>query len=192
MTASESSIITQKAGKILAVDSDPEVIRILGVNLTHANLEFVSAQSGVEAIDKTFSERPDIILLGPPLPDIDVKDIYQQLQRSPQTNQIPIIVISSTKSKPIVTNEAENGSIHYVTRPFDPNEIVNLVQTHIRQKKSIQNIREKLDELSLIIEGLTYLTRVKRLTADAIFEEVDITDTLDWVINPDTRYIKTT
>ena len=183
MTASESSIITQKAGKILAVDSDPEVIRILGVNLTHANLEFVSAQSGVEAIDKTFSERPDIILLGPPLPDIDVKDIYQQLQRSPQTNQIPIIVISSTKSKPIVTNEAENGSIHYITRPFDPNEIVNLVQTHLRQKKSIQNIREKLDELSLIIEGLTYLTRVKRLTADAIFEEVDITDTLDWVIN---------
>jgi len=140
MTASESGIITQKAGKILAVNSDPEVIRILGVNLMHANLEFVSAQSGVEAIDKTFSERPDIILLGPPLPDIDVRDICQRLLRSPQTNQIPIIVISSTKSKPIVTNEAENGSIHYITRPFDPNEIVNLVQTHLRQKKRIENV----------------------------------------------------
>ncbi len=140
MTASESGIITRKAGKILAVNSDPEVIRILGVNLTHANLEFISAQSGVEAIDKTFSERPDIILLGPPLPDIGVRDIYQRLQKSPQTNQIPIIVISSTKSKHIVPNEAENGSIHYITKPFDPNDIVNLVQTHLKQKKRMENV----------------------------------------------------
>ena len=140
MTANESGIVTQKAGKILAVNSDPEVIRILGVNLTHANLEFVTAQSGVEAIDKTFSERPDIILLDPLLPDIGVKDICQRLQRSPQTNQIPIIVISSTKSKPIVTNEVENRSIDYITKPFDPNEIVNLVQTHLRHRKRIENI----------------------------------------------------
>lgn len=140
MTSSISGIIAPKAGKILAVNSDPEVIRILGINLTHANLEFISAQSGIEAIDKTFSERPDIILLGPPLPDISVKDIYLRLHRSPQTNQIPIIVISATKSNPFVTNQAENGAIHYITKPFNPNEIVSLVQTHLRQRKRTANV----------------------------------------------------
>lgn len=140
MTATDSGITTQKAGKILAVNSDPEVIRILGVNLTHANMEFISAQSGVEAIDKTFSERPDIILLGPPLPDMDTNDIYLRLQRSPQTNQIPIIVIGSTKSMSFAANQAENGTIHYITKPFDPNEIVYLVQTHLRQRRRVENV----------------------------------------------------
>jgi len=140
MASSDSYIVAQKAGKILAVNSDPEVIRILGVNLTHANLEFVSAQSGVEAIDKTFSERPDIILLGPPLPDIDLNNIFQRLQRSPETSQIPIIIISATKSDHIDTRQSENGTIHYITKPFDPNEIVNLVQTHLRQKRRVENI----------------------------------------------------
>ncbi len=167
MPGNKSSIITQKAGKILAVNSDPEIIRILGVNLTHANMEFVAAQSGVEAIDKTFSERPDIILLGPPLPDIEVKDIYQRLQRSPQTNQIPIIIISSLKTQSIPTVQAENGSVHYITKPFKPNEIVNLVQTHLRQKRRIENVHPLtgLPNQAQVITEMTELINQKKAFA---------------------------
>jgi len=139
MTTRERDIIKQKAGKILAVNSDPEVIRILGVNFTHANLEFVSAHNGREALNKTLAENPDIIILDPALPDIDINEVYRQLQESPRTCNIPIIIMGVKKTRRPISARTGNGAIDYITKPFDPNDIVSLVQTHLKQKKRTEN-----------------------------------------------------
>ena len=133
-----------KPGKILAVASDPDIIRIFGVNLTHANFEFISADNGTEAMDRTISESPDVIVLNPPLPDIDVNSVYLRLQRSSQTRNIPVIIIVAAKSERII-DQTDGGIIHYITKPFDPNDLVSLVQVCIKQRKGIQPLATSTD-----------------------------------------------
>jgi diguanylate cyclase (GGDEF)-like protein len=140
MTAGKHGTITHKAGKVLAINSDPEVIDILGVNLAHANLDFVSAKSGAEAITKTHAENPDIIVLDPALPDVDGNEIYRQLKDSPQSSHIPIVIISGKKIRNKLAVNFEEGVTYYITKPFDPKEVVTLVRSHLKQKHRAENV----------------------------------------------------
>lgn len=140
MTASVHGISTRKAETILAVNSDPEVIRILEANLTHANLKVISAQSGAEALGKVYTDKPDIIIIDSDLPDIDGIEICQQLKESQHTSHIPVILISDKNQKKSATTKVLNDANHYITKPFDPKEVVAVVQTYLKQKERAENI----------------------------------------------------
>ncbi len=140
MTANVHGITTQKAGKVLAVIGDPEVIRILEVNLTHANLEVVSTQDGAEALSKVNTEKPDIVIIDAALPDIDGSEICQQLKESPQTSHIPVILISAKNHRKSRTNKAVNGANHQITKPFDPKDVVALVLAYLKRMERTKNI----------------------------------------------------
>jgi len=133
-------IITQKAGKVLTVDSDPEVTRILEVHLSHANFDVISAQSGAEALTQVDIKKPDIIILDPALPDIDGIEICHQLKELPQTSHIPIILISARTRRENRAIKTANGADHHIIKPFDPKEVVALVQAYLTQKGRAENI----------------------------------------------------
>ena len=132
MIISERNKSFSKIAKILAVASDPDIIRILRVNLTHANFEFVCAKNGADIVDIICTESPDVIILSPPFSDIDVNTICLRLQRSNHTSQIPIIVVTATKSERVIVNQTHIGTVQYITKPFNPSELVCLVQKCLR------------------------------------------------------------
>jgi diguanylate cyclase (GGDEF)-like protein len=131
---------TQKAGRVLVINADPEIIRILEVNLAHANLEVVSAQSGAEALSKIQTDKSDIIILEPSLPDMDCTEIFRKIKELPQTSRIPIIIISAKPRKICKIANAEDIAIRYITKPFDPKEVVALVQGYLMHKERMVNI----------------------------------------------------
>jgi len=131
--------ITPKAGKVLAINRDPEVIRILEVNLTHANLDVISADNGAAALHKVHTEKPDVILLDPALPDMDGLEVYQRLKESRYSNHIPVILIGAKRSK-YKTITAIDSAVQNITKPFDPKEVVTLVQAYLRRKERAENI----------------------------------------------------
>ena len=133
-------ITTPKSGKVLTVNCDPEVMRILEVNLTHANLEVISAGSGAAALRKVYTEKPDIILLDPTLPDMDGMEICQQLKKSQHSSHIPVILIGGKSRSKHKTAAVVDGAIHNITKPFDPKEVVALVQAYLKQKERTENI----------------------------------------------------
>ncbi len=139
MAISESQISKQKRKKVMVVDHDLEVVRILEVNLAHANLEVISARSGAQALTKAVSENPDIILLDSVLPDNESLEICRQLKESQQTGHIPVIIIGSNGEGDEETIGAINGADQYITKPFDPNEVVVLVETYFRQMERAIN-----------------------------------------------------
>jgi diguanylate cyclase (GGDEF)-like protein len=129
---------TQKAGKVLVINSDPEITRILEVNLAHSNLEVVSAQSGAEALHKIHHDKSDIIILDPALPDIECSEICHQIKEA--TGDIPIILISAKSKKRNQTTKVEDIAVRYITKPFDPKEVVALVQGYLMHKERMVNI----------------------------------------------------
>jgi PleD family two-component response regulator len=123
----------------MVVDHDLEVVRILEVNLAHANLEVISARSGAQALTKAVSENPDIILLDAILPDHESLEICRQLKESRQTSHIPVIIIGSDGEANEEATSVINGADQYITKPFDPNEVVTLVATYFRQIERATN-----------------------------------------------------
>ena len=132
MIISERNKSVPKTRKILAVASDLDIIRILGVNLTHADFEFVSVSNGADLVEIILAESPDVIILNPPFPDIDMNTVYLRLQKCSHTSHIPVIVVTARKSERIILNQIANGLLLFITKPFDPGELVSLVQKCLR------------------------------------------------------------
>jgi len=136
---SESRNSKQKRKKVMLVEHDPEIVQILEVNLAHANLEVIATRSGAQALTKAINENPDIILLDAVLPDNESLEVCRQLKESRQTGHIPVIIIGSDGEGDIDIASVTNGADQYITKPFDPNEVVALVETCFRQIERATN-----------------------------------------------------
>ncbi len=134
------SISTRKAGKVLVINADPEIINILEINLAHANLEIVSARSGSEALRKIQEDKTDIIILDPALPDMEGAEIYRKITGSYLTNHIPIILLSARLPRKNRIAMAEDIPIYHITKPFNPKEVVALVQGYLMHKERMVRI----------------------------------------------------
>jgi diguanylate cyclase (GGDEF)-like protein len=125
----------RKWGKVLVVNSDPEIIRILEVNLVQANVEIVAARSGTEALTKIQNNQTDLIILDPALPDMEGPEIYQRITELSQTHYTPIIIISARLPRKRKITRAVDLPIYHITKPFDPKEVVALVQGYLLNKE---------------------------------------------------------
>jgi diguanylate cyclase (GGDEF)-like protein len=123
----------------MVVDHDLEVVRILEANLAHANLEVISAWNGAQALTKAVSENPDIIILDAVLPDNESLEVCRQLKESQQTSHIPVIIIGSDGEGDDGKTDVVNGADQYITKPFDPNEVVILVEAYFRKMERDAN-----------------------------------------------------
>jgi response regulator RpfG family c-di-GMP phosphodiesterase len=129
---------TPKAGKVLVVNADPEIRRILEVNLAYANFEVALTESSAAALEKISSDKSDVIILDQELLDMESGDIYSRIKEFSGT--IPIILIGSRLRKRNADIKADEIAVSYVTKPFDPGEVVSLVQEYLMHKRRTMNI----------------------------------------------------
>lgn len=139
MTARSHWSRTRKAGKVLVVNYDSEMVHILEVNLSHVNLEVSSAQTGAQALSQIYAEKPDVILLDSALPDMDGAEIYQYLRGSPATKQIPVIHIGADQRRKSKATRASDNPTFFITKPFNPADVVTLVLACLKQKETDGN-----------------------------------------------------
>jgi diguanylate cyclase (GGDEF)-like protein len=173
MTATTDKVLTQAARTILAVDNDPEMANILEVNLTHANFEVISARNGAEALIKASTERPDIILIDDELPDLDAAEICQRLKESKQTSNIPVIVVGAETPKKGAAR-AIGGATSYITKPFDPANVVTLIRACLRRVERLENLHPLTglpNQIQVINELTGLIEQNKSFTA--IYVDVD-------------------
>jgi diguanylate cyclase (GGDEF)-like protein len=155
-TADEPS--TPRKRTALVIGHDREMLGILEVNLAHANLQVISAQSGLEALIKASAERPDIILLDNDVLDLEGTDVCRRLEESQQTSHIPLVVLGTDSKRQ--TARGTSGHYGYVTKPFDPKEVVALVKTSLKQVERAENANP--------LTGVSSLSRVNNEIADLI------------------------
>ena len=132
----------RKASRVLLINSNAEIIHILEVNLTHADFKVSSAYDGAEALSKIKNDHPDIIILDQELFDIDGNEIYQDIIELSQASHTPIILIGDQPRRNNEIAKTEATAIYYITKPFDPREIVTLVQGFLIHKERIANTNQ--------------------------------------------------
>jgi len=119
--------------RILVVDDEPEIVRVLRGYLEQANYTVLTASSGPEALRRARTESPDLILLDVMLPGMDGIDVCHSIR---QTSNVPIIMVTARVEETDRVLGLELGADDYVTKPFSPREVVARVRAVLRRTRA--------------------------------------------------------
>src|SRR5438045_3540674 len=114
--------------KILAVDDERHIIRLVEVNLQRAGYEVVTAYDGREALEKVKSEKPDLVVLDVMMPYMDGFEVLKNLKQDPVTAEIPVIMLTAKAQDADVFRGWQSGVDCYLTKPFNPMELLTFVK----------------------------------------------------------------
>ena len=118
-------------GTVLLVEDEPDIRLAVSVNLRLAGHRVLEAPTGETAMDLLEQEVPDILLLDLRLPGIDGFDVLQAVRDEERLRDLPVIVVSAHASPNTVERVLELGCSAYVTKPFQTDQLVALVDEHI-------------------------------------------------------------
>ncbi|MFA5891325.1 MAG: response regulator [Actinomycetota bacterium] len=114
--------------RVLVVDDDRVIQQLLEVNLELEGYDVAKAGDGEEALEAVRVFRPDLILLDVMMPKIDGREVCRRLKADPETARIPIIFLSARAQEFDVASGIELGASAYVTKPFDPVDLLDTVE----------------------------------------------------------------
>ena len=120
-------------GKILVVDDDPNLLRLVCLNLIQAGFAISTATNGIDAIKKAQLAPPDLILLDVLMPGLDGFAVCETLRESPATASIPILMLTGLHSHISRLTGMAYGATDYLLKPFDPEQLVSKVETLLYQ-----------------------------------------------------------
>jgi CheY-like chemotaxis protein len=113
--------------RVMAVDDDHVIRGLLEVNLEMEGHDVITAVDGRDALDKVHSQAPDLILLDVMMPNVNGWQVAETLKGDPATRHIPIIFLSARAMEADVRKGTDLGVEAYVTKPFDPIDLMDLV-----------------------------------------------------------------
>jgi DNA-binding response OmpR family regulator len=113
--------------KILVVDDELPIIRLLTLRLKANNFEVISAHDGYECVEKAKSELPDLILLDIKMPGGGGISAFKNLKEIENTKSIPVIFITAYPSAEIKKMVMDMGAQGFIAKPFDTEFLTNSV-----------------------------------------------------------------
>ena len=134
-------------GDIQIVDNIPENLNLLASMLIKASYEVRTAISGELALESIRADPPDLILLDVMMPDISGFKVCEQLKADEQTSEIPVIFISTLDNTRDKVRGFTLGGVDYITKPFQEEEVLARVKTHLSIRKMQHHIEEKNEQL---------------------------------------------
>ena len=118
---------TGAPARILIADDDPIILRLLQVNLDLEGFAVDTAARGEDALARARETPPDVILLDVMMPGLTGWDVARQLKEDARTAGIPIVFLSARTQEEDLRRGEELGVAAYVTKPFDPGDLVELI-----------------------------------------------------------------
>jgi DNA-binding response OmpR family regulator len=117
--------------KVLLVEDDPVILRLLEVNFELEGFDVVLARDGAEGIDLAHTERPDLVISDIMMPKVSGLELVAALKGDDATAAIPIILLSAKAQSADLKAGMEAGADDYVTKPFEPLDLVDRVRALI-------------------------------------------------------------
>ncbi|PIE80056.1 MAG: DNA-binding response regulator [Chloroflexi bacterium] len=135
--------------RILIVDDDKAVVRLMRAYLAQAGYEVLVAYDGETAVHILRRENPDLVLLDLMLPGMDGWEITRLMRSDPNLAPIPIIMLTARVDDVDKIVGLEMGADDYVTKPYNPREVVARVKARLRSADSFQAQVLRVGELEM-------------------------------------------
>lgn len=136
--------------KILVVEDNKDIQKLLRLNLTQENFEVIPAFDAEEGLSLAQESSPDLIILDINLPKINGIELCRQLKSNPALRHIPILILTVRKEEVDRIIGFELGADDYVTKPFSPRELILRIKAILRRQAKPQGaLRLEAGDISL-------------------------------------------
>src|SRR5918997_263265 len=110
---------------VLVIDDDPVILELLRVNFEIEGFEVICATDGEEGLQRAHEHNPDVVISDIMMPRRDGLQLLSDLKKDPQTEDLPVILLSAKAQKAEVQQGLDLGADDYITKPFDPLELID-------------------------------------------------------------------
>jgi DNA-binding response OmpR family regulator len=135
--------------KILVVDDEPGMVRLVALYLQQAGFDVLSARTGTDAIEAVERRRPDLVVLDVGLPDVDGLAVFRRIREIEET---PVIMLTARGEPRDRIAALEGGVDDYVPKPFHPEELVARVRAVLRRARPRSEPVERLEAGGLSVD----------------------------------------
>ncbi len=119
--------------KIMVVDDEPDIVRLVAFSLKRHGFEVIEANDGLSALSIAEDEQPDLILMDVMMPVMNGYDASRKLKENPRTSQIPIVMLSAKGQQTEIAAGLDSGAVKYICKPFTPSDLVAQVREFVEQ-----------------------------------------------------------
>jgi PAS domain S-box-containing protein len=130
-----------KSARIMIVDDVPANLKLLTEIVSSYGFEVRPASSGQLALRSVAAEAPDLILLDVRMPEMDGYEVCRRLKSDVNSRSIPVIFISALDEAEDKVRGFEEGGVDYITKPFQPEEVLKRIETHL----SLRRLQQRLE-----------------------------------------------
>jgi CheY-like chemotaxis protein len=131
------------AAKILVVDDEPSIVKLVSSTLIARGYDVITAHDGMEAITEAKQYKPDLILLDIMMPHMDGREARKRLLEDPITKDIPVIHLSAVGDFEQQLKAVAGGVTDYITKPFTPSDLAQRVADMLDPKKREAMLAER-------------------------------------------------
>ncbi|MFS8116940.1 MAG: response regulator [Microcoleus sp.] len=149
-----STLPKTNRANILVVDDTPENLRLLAGILSEKGYKVRPVPNGKLAVSAAQKMPPDLVLLDVMMPEMDGYEVCQQLKNSEITKNIPVIFISAINDVMDKVKAFEVGGVDFITKPFQVEEVLARIETHLKICSLQQSLQEKNQDLATAIHQL--------------------------------------
>ena len=162
------------AQRILVVDDDRQITRLLSSYLEKAGMTVLTAYDGENALRIIRHERPDLVVLDLMLPGLDGFEITRTLRADERLAAIPILMLTARVEDTDKILGLELGADDYITKPFNPREIVARVRAILRRSGSVRPVSRVLELGDIQMDPDRHIVRSEGKTVDMTPTEFQI------------------
>lgn len=145
---------------VMVVDDMLHNVQVVAGILRHEGFDCIPAISGDQALAVVHKRLPDLILLDIQMPDIDGFEVCRRLQADAATRDIPVIFLTARSSSSDIVKGLQLGAVDYVTKPFQPEELLLRVRNHLELKHARERLQHYNEELEEKVRERTEALRV--------------------------------
>ena len=123
--------------KAIIVEDHPDLMEILSLQLETLGFSVISANNGMEGVEKAITEKPDLILMDIMMPGMDGREATRRIRSNPETKDIPILAATVLFRESDLRSCIEAGCNDYIVKPFSHQELRKKVMDFIPSAWSI-------------------------------------------------------
>ena len=121
--------------KILLVDDEPDILEIVGYNLSSEGYQVITAENGIEAVKKAKKEKPHLIIMDVMMPEMDGIEACEQIRKNPDLTNTIITFLTARGEDYSQVAGFDAGADDYITKPIKPKVLVSKVNALLRRLK---------------------------------------------------------
>ncbi|AXT18356.1 response regulator [Flavobacteriaceae bacterium AU392] len=148
--------------KILLVDDEPDILEIVGYNLSSEGYKVITAENGIEGVKKAKKEKPQLIILDVMMPEMDGIEACEQIRKIPELKDVLITFLTARGEDYSQVAGFDAGADDYITKPIKPKVLVSKVKGLLRRfidkdkgdnKLKIGSLTIDRDEYKILLKG---------------------------------------